>query len=528
MRTNRRLFHICLLATILLRAPADSALATTFFVNIANPSPAPPYTNWAGAAVNIQDAIDASTNGDLIVVTNGDYNTGGRIVFGSMTNRVVVNKAVTVQSVNGPAFTVIEGSPVIGSSAVRCVYLTNYAVINGFTLTNGATLNTGDAYQEESGGGLFCCTNSIATNCVLVNNSAYNFGGGAFGGGSSFATVFGDLSGCSLIQNSAYWGGGVLEVRVSNSLLMSNTASFYGGGAAEAVLTNCIVAQNVSDDLGGGAYSSSLYGCLVISNQSGGDGGVSLNGWALPRVFNCTIVANNAFSGAGGINGYGNTINSCIIYYNTVSTGSSSNYASGSSFFNCCTLPDPVSDLITSTTTNEPGFVDYLNGNYRLASNSPCINAGSPNPTFATDLDGNPRVVDQLVDIGAYEYQIAGSILPAFWAQQYGLSEDGTIDTDGDGMDNFDEYIAGTNPTNAASVLKMLSVSSSVSGTTVKWQSVSQKIYFLQRSSNLAGSPVFSSIRSNLSTFNTTSSFTDTNAVGTGPYFYRVGVQVPP
>jgi hypothetical protein len=139
-------------------------------------------------------------------------------------------------------------------------------------------------------------------------------------------------------------------------------------------------------------------------------------------------------------------------------------------------------------------------------------------------LDGNPRIVGYGVDIGAYEKSPA-SILPNSFLLSYELPSDGSgdyLDSDGDCLNNWQEWKAGTIPTNAVSVLKMSSPSNGVSGVKVTWQSVSGVTYYLQNSTNL---PAFVSIQSNLVGQAGSTTYTDTTATNSGPYFYRVGVQ---
>ena len=60
---------------------------------------------------------------------------------------------------------------------------------------------------------------------------------------------------------------------------------------------------------------------------------------------------------------------------------------------------------------------------------------------------------------------------------------------------------------------------------TVTWQSVAGVSYLLERSTNLAALPPFRPLVPNLPGQPDTTSFTDTNAIGASPFFYRVGVQ---
>ena len=126
--------------------------ATTRYVDDDSTDPQSPYTNHAHAATNIQDAIDVSEANDLILVSAGLYDSGSTIIDGSMKNRVVVDKAITVRGVDGRDVTIIEGVGPWGDSAVRCVYLGADAVLEGFTLTNGHTERRVLKWQSRAAG----------------------------------------------------------------------------------------------------------------------------------------------------------------------------------------------------------------------------------------------------------------------------------------------------------------------------------------------------------------------------------------
>jgi PKD repeat protein len=504
------------------------------YVALESLNPVVPYDSWATAATNIQDAVDVVYAGGLVLVSNGVYQTGGRVIYGSMTNRLTVTRPVTVQSVNGPEFTVIMGAQstntTTGDGAVRGAYLADGGSLAGFTLTNGGTRAIGDTTHEETGGGVWCWSvNANVSNCVIAANSAGFFGGGArsgtfdncvflgnsssFEGGGAYSGVFYN---CAFNSNSATFGGGGETIIASNCVFNGNTAS-DGGGVDFSVVFDSILSSN-SATFGGAAWSGSLINCLVLSNSASAYGG----GTDAANLTNCTVVGNSAtYSGGGTDSG---SLYNCIVFYNTSPSGS--NYDFGTLNY-CCTIPAPSNG--SGNITNEPMFADITSGNLRLESSSPCINSGKNTAVNAgPDLDGYQRIVGGTVDIGAYEFRSPQSLISYAWLQQFGLATDGSadfLDTDSDGMNNWQEWIAGTDPTNPDSALRMLNPTINSSNIVVRWQSVSGRKYFVQRATTLAAQPAFLTIVTNITGVSGTDTYTDRPASIFGPNFYRVGVQ---
>jgi parallel beta-helix repeat protein len=526
-----------------------------YYVSLGNLAPQAPYTSWGTAATNILDAVDqASAAGALVLVSNGVYQVGGRVASGSLTNRLAVTGPLIVQSVNGPAVTIIQGyqapDTTNGDSAVRCVYLADGAVLAGFTLTNGATRSTAEHYIDEAGGGAYCAAiSTIVSNCVIAGNSASQFGGGAaggtlnncalagnsagsYGGGAYYGSLnkctlvgnsamfgggayLGTLNNCTLTRNSAEGGGGAVGGTLNNCALAGNSAGFFGGGVTGGTQNNCILTNNSASQEGGGADYSTLNNCALTVNWATNGGGA-----AYSTLINCTLMANSAQSGGGA---YVSTLTNCIVFYNSAATNS--NCQAGWTI-NCCTTPRPASG--TGNITNVPLFVDQAGGSLRLEPTSPCINAGNNScVTASTDLDGNPRIVGGTVDIGAYEYQGSGSVISYAWLQQYGLATDGSADhtdADLDGMNNWQEWVAGTDPTDATSLLRLLPPVFTAPSLLLRWWSTDTNyIYFIERASGFATTPAFSLLQTNIPGGAGMTSFNDTTAPLDRAAFYRVG-----
>ncbi|MDD3603724.1 MAG: choice-of-anchor Q domain-containing protein, partial [Kiritimatiellae bacterium] len=446
---------------------ADELYFPIHYVAVNSQSPQWPYNSWTSAATSIQAAIDASSldANPLVLVSNGIYSTGAAYADDETHCRIVITNGAVVRSVNGPEVTVILGGGPMGSNAIRCAFVGDGGVLDGFSLTNGHTQTTGST-NGMSGGGALCTSNGLIRNCIIAGNAA-GFGGGvasgliedcgirgnsATAGGGAFSSSLYD---CDIIGNSAYNGGGAYACELELCNLASNLATVVGGGALGGSLDNCEICDN-SAAYGGGVASGAVIRCEIVGNSATSSGG----GLYVGEAYDCVVRANSASSGAGmyasvaeisliasnqasasGGGAYGGSLRSCLVINNSAASGGgvyethlenstvANNSAatgggafggvglnsivyfntatnwSGGVYTNCCSTPA----LTGSNNINaDPRFVDSTNANYRLQGVSPCLDAGTSFVwmTDSVDYDHNQRVLGAGPDMGAYEFSI--------------------------------------------------------------------------------------------------------------------------
>lgn len=123
-----------------------------------------------------------------------------------------------------------------------------------------------------------------------------------------------------------------------------------------------------------------------------------------------------------------------------------------------------------------------------------------------------------------------GHGIPNSWLQQYGFSPfdavAATADSDGDGMSNLQEFLSGTDPTNSASFLHILSVAPQSQNLLITWVGTGGFTNIVQAAFDLSGG--YSNISGNIILIGGPGSITnylDLGAATNGsPRFYRIGL----
>ena len=292
----------------------------------------------------LQDAADAVTSGGYAVIyaAAGRYDKGGSNIIGGLTNRVAFQgRHIRLVGVAGAENTFIVGARDpeagddvygCGANATRCLCASASGAVQGFTLTCGRA-GTGSAEADVNRSGAVLASGAAfqVLDCVVSSNVA---GRAAAGHGSTSHLLF------------------------SRSKIIGNRTISTGGSGAVVLasdLTSCLFvnnwAGNVEAPILGVGQSEQVYDSTIYSEgENGNFSGYGANS-------NSGTHRNSIFMGFGAYRNkevYGIVIdqkilNSTKVTYVTALTGT---YTSGKDI---------------------AGFVDAVNGDFRLMPTSPAV-----------------------------------------------------------------------------------------------------------------------------------------------------------
>jgi len=171
-------------------------------------------------------------------------------------------------------------------------------------------------------------------------------------------------------------------------------------------MENCIIGNNLQNGIFLDSASPKMVNCQISDNYANGIIGTNESS---PTINNCTIIGNTEY----GINsGYNSelVITNSILWANdaSISENLTSNPGIAYSLIQENTHPTGVQNLGSNIYGIDPQFAGPATQDFKLQSNSFCINSGTPDTSGLqiTDLDlaGNERVAHQQIDLGAYEH----------------------------------------------------------------------------------------------------------------------------
>ncbi len=381
----------CVLAVATLTTSPDMSSSAVIHVDGDATDPIEDGSSWCKAYRSLSDALNAAAPGDEVRVANGTHRPDPA--------GLVDPRAAT--------FTLLDDVVLVGGYAGCGATEPDQRDIRLFeSVLSGDLGAAGDpsdnAYNVLTASG---ADGARVDGCTVAEGNAdacpdvcapHDRGGGA-------SITFGDLTfeRCTFRHNVANRGG---AIHVDSGTL---------------TLHACAFVENESLREGGAIFEFNIdmiaESCLFHDNTAASDGGAIFSDLGLVTLTNVTVVANTSSSRGGGIYNYVGVemrITNAIFWDNEDLSG----VTEDAQLFNNPSNPLTVNyscvegwSGIHGGTGNmgaDPEFLDPTGGDLHLVGSSPCVNAGDNSAvTLAFDLDGEARIVDDVVDLGAYEYR---------------------------------------------------------------------------------------------------------------------------
>ncbi|MDM7993106.1 MAG: T9SS type A sorting domain-containing protein [Candidatus Fermentibacter sp.] len=355
----------------------------------------------------IQDAIDASSDGDTVLVAPGIYQENIRFL----------GKAVVLISESGYALTTIDGSdPADPDSGSVVSFIDGEgpgSELTGFTVTGGTGTQSG---TNRRGRGVFCLGSSPTIRENLVTGNSIFSVDNSYGAGvlcsTSDASVEGNVisSNSAGSQNGHGYGGGICFVLgsspdISHNHVLGNQAT-YGGGIYGKHESYAVITNNA-----------------VYWNSAFGGGGLCCNAGITPEVCNNSFCYNEASAEGGGVWSTESDVvlMNDIIWGNGAPSGTQIWAGDGSAVdLEYCDVQygeDSVYCHPGASMTWGAGIIDAAPGfapgplsPFQLSgSESPCADAGNPSTAYCDPEDpanpGSalwPALGTVINDMGAY------------------------------------------------------------------------------------------------------------------------------
>jgi hypothetical protein len=281
--------------------------------------------------------MDDFPHGGAILCTECTTCPGGEPSSPTIRNCIIINNHLddALGASYGGAISSIASAPIISD----CVISSNSAYYGGGISCENSDYLEGPVREPT----ITNCT--ISDNVAICSVSDFPPNGNGYGGGIYCVDSSVVIDNCTIIGNSAFWGGGVgsfhfegpeipyPELAVTRCTISSNTATYgdpcslydfaTGGGIGMlfcgGLISQCTITGNMALNFGGGldcAYTSELTiaNCIISGNSAdNGNPDIVSAGGAIsclgssPTIVNCTISSNEAwqddyyYGGGGGI-----------------------------------------------------------------------------------------------------------------------------------------------------------------------------------------------------------------------------------